>query len=288
MQKAEFSEKTFEFFLNSEIGRHTYAVFAPGQIDEHPLGWDFGAYVDGVLLSRIHHRALLGGYYGLRKSEVDRFAKELSKHLPPIRFNLFLQHKLAVRLVSSGAGQWADWEEPYFRYEVNPDQQQTLCRLDEVSSGRALVLYSCFAGIQSDELHQHHRSQSIIENTNFTEAANLGQHQKVTFVGPGNIAKAHSEAEDIESRSFERIIKDGMEQDELDLVQNTKKLAQLLQRLLEKDDRNLTRVRGIIEASGVQSAEIDLEQSYRDGTLFVAAFEVCFGLKLHQFGKSVP
>lgn len=123
-------------------------------------------------------------------------------YFPPFRFNLFVQHK-RPEFIGSHLGKERDhWERPYFRYDIDSNQQACLEKLETVAGNDALVTYACAAFHTSQELWDHTTRITLIESSNFVRPADLIGHERYSFDLPGSTGLATSEPEIVEGQGF--------------------------------------------------------------------------------------
>ncbi len=223
-----FSEKTFESYFNAELNSRTTFTFSPGQVDEAKLGFDASFWLDSFDLWRVLPPRVFRDFKrfdGVSKSELDHFAGELSKALPPFQLNLFIQYKLAEKLRTARSSEWEFWEAPYFRYDLTAHQQFALERLSKVGRGRCTCLYAAYASVDAAELFDAAANEKVIDGSNLVEAIRLQDHARYSFIDSGSGGTGHSEPEEIEGRNLEELLSEARKTDGFPLAQNVKFLS---------------------------------------------------------------
>jgi len=92
---AEFKEKPYEKYFGDELARLTNVTFSPDQRDEFLLGIDEAFLLPPpFLMGRLPHmrRRRWARLHRFPLSELDHIGDELSRRLPPFKFNLFVQY----------------------------------------------------------------------------------------------------------------------------------------------------------------------------------------------------
>lgn len=229
--KIEFKEKTFEKQFGIEIGRKTNIIFSPDQCDERFLGFDEAFFLPlEYLLSVAPYRRSrrYARMTGVSVREFEHIGEELSRRMPPFRFNIFAQYKRPDYLISRGAKQWRDWGEPYFRYETTLHQQEALAEIETLNRGRAAAIYASPAFRTSDELWQYVEEGEVVQNSNIASVGRLNGHEKYTYISSGQNGKGHSETEEIESVHVFEVLGAGMENEPLPYNQHVKQTAKTI------------------------------------------------------------
>ena len=261
MKRPDFEEKTYEKYFGWELLRHTKGAYSPGQCYEHYLGFDDGFFVRPWFLWR--YRFLFPDWWarrypGMKISEIDQIAAQVSRSLPEFRFNIFVQYKRPVYLCGHGSREWKDWKRPYFRYGITPHQQIALDGVHLASRGRAAVIYAAPVFMDSTILYRHFGSRNIIANSNIVSVHELTDHSRYTYVYPGGGGKVHSDQEEVRSASFQDIMQSVSEQDGSGFYDHVVQTARFIEAgvqgyeearmLLEIVRREFFSVGGVVEA----------------------------------------
>lgn len=280
----EFKEKTFEKYFSSEIARLTNIMFSPDQCDEFVLGFDDAFLLPIPELMRIApfmRRRRWSRMRGILVSELNHVGDWISRRLPPFRFNLFVQYKRPDYLKTRGAAQWSDWQQAYYRYRTTPHQQDILEKTEAQSQGRAATIYASPAFWSAADLWTNVEAETIIENSNVASAARLKGHSRYSYVSPGHKGKAHSDTVDIESRPFEELITEGLENDELPLNQHLKKTATLINEVVQDSDSSAILFERAKSAIGVDQFD---EDTIANALGTIEAFSDAFDLSYCAIG----
>jgi len=122
----EFKEKTFETYFGYEVARQTNITYSPDQCDEEFLGFDAAFLVPGPFLFGLtpyRRRSRLRRLQnGISLQNLEQIAQEIASRMPRFKFNLFVQYKRPVYLLTRGAAQWQHWEQKYYRYDITAHQ----------------------------------------------------------------------------------------------------------------------------------------------------------------------
>ena len=210
---AEFEEKTYEQYLNSELVYRRH-FFPPGQVLESIVGFDVALRTSNFTFWKLFphmfpwwHRMFFMYPAGthLRHEWWEKLEQEIEQ-FPKFKFNCFIQAKRPSRMVRTDAAEYSSWGEPYFRYDTFSNQQHALESLAQKTSGKAIVVYACPAFHTCGELWNAINSGQLVKRTNFCEVAKLNGHSRYSFVSSGNVGVAHSEPIWVESKPFEQTL----------------------------------------------------------------------------------
>lgn len=283
---AEFKEKTFEKYFGFELARLTNVTFSPDQCDEASLGFDDAFLLPWELLRlRLPHlrRRRWARMNGLRISEIDMVGDEISRRMPPFKFNLFVQYKRPEYLSRSSAAERSCWNCPYFRYLTTPHQQALLAQIEIQSNGRAATVYASPAFWRSDDLWNRVHAQSVVAESNIVNVGRLNGHGRFSYRSAGSAGKGHSDPVDIECPSIEQILDGGMRQDDLPFSRHIKRAARQVEDVVKSDDaaaQLLNRARlailGYGEAGTVDVSSDSLSFALATIEAFSDVFDVSF------------
>ena len=210
---AEFEEKQYEQQMNIELlcKYDISDLFAPGQCLENSLGFDVALYSCNKKFWRFFYKGFkrfllyyyhyMVDYPYIRPKDV-RYLEELMKkylgYIPEIKFNLFIQYKRPEYLTRANSSEWKSWNRSYYRYSIDPNQQQLLEKLAQnVDRNSALVIYASPAFHTQQEFWENVRKRTIVDNSNYCEAVNLSGHKKFTYIKGGTFGIAFSEPKEI-------------------------------------------------------------------------------------------
>ena len=203
MPIAEFCEREYETNFNCQITKLHRHVWTPGQVQEHFLGFDSAFLSDTrSIFSLFYSPTFLPT--GIQPSPDDwrRYFEIADHHFPKFCYNLFVQHK-RPEFIGSHLGKERDyWQHPYFRYNIDSNQQTCLEKLETIAGNDALVTYACAAFHTSEELWTHAIQATLISSSNFVRPAKLTGHGRYSFDAPGSKGLATSEPEIVESEAF--------------------------------------------------------------------------------------
>lgn len=281
----EFKERTFEKYFGHELARLTNITFSPDQCDEALLGFDEAFFMPEEWFFRFApfvRRRRRGRITGIEIEEFNKLGKEIARHMPKFKLNLFVQFKRPAYLTSRGAREWSDWNQSYYRYEITPHQQEALERIDAQSSGRAVTIYASPAFWKSDDLWNHISSNAVVEHSNMASVGKLKDHEHYTYIEPGHLGKAHSETVDIESDPFRQMIDIGFERNgALPLDQHLKKTAAAIIEATSGSDLVAPVFQRVQTAKGFENLKPD---SLYDAIAIIGIFSEAFGVRYYAMG----
>lgn len=288
-QVAEFEEKTYEKLFGQELARGRPICFPPGQVLENLIGFDDAfalPWHDFFLRFPFPFRRWPQGWPGVRWSDLDRFANDLSSQVPHLKFNLFVQYKRPEYVEGRRAAEWSYWHRAYFRYQINESQQATLERLHQACAGRAVVVYASPAMWKNEDLFTAAAKRQVVAKSNIASVERLKGHGRYTYAEPGGNGRAYSEPEDIESPDIETVIATGLQQKELPFNQHIKLISAAIEKSLNVDEagaRLLKLARAAIIGEGKEAGELSPE-SFSYALVTVIAFSDAFNVSIYALG----
>ena len=201
MTTAQFCEREYEVNFNSQVPTVHGCIWSPGQVYEHFLGFD-AAYLS--LPQLIFRLFPASPRRGVRLSPADwqEYVQFIDDQFPPFKFNLFVQHKRPEFIRSVLGKEYDQWQHPYYRYDIDHNQQTRLERLETIAGDHALVTYACAAFHTYRELWQHAVKSTLIESSNFIRPAALVGHHRYSFDRAGKSGRATSEPTPVEGQDF--------------------------------------------------------------------------------------
>ena len=138
----------------------------------------------------------------LSPDEWQKYFEIADHYFPPFCFNLFVQHKRPEFIGSHMGKERSYWKHPYFRYDIDSNQQVCLEKLETAADNNALVTYACAAFHTRGELWDHTTRSTLIQSSNFVRPTDLVGHDRYSFDAPGSKGLATSEPEIIEGQGF--------------------------------------------------------------------------------------
>jgi len=207
--RTKYEEKTYESYFNSELSQKADIYFPIGQVQEGNLGFDAAYFIKNKRLWRkfgvlspfwkFWGYPFRGVYLEEVANKMEDFLNIELDNLPEMKTNLLFQYKKPEYIFKANGKEWHLWEKPYFRYSIYEEQQNLLMHIHNQFENSVLVLYAAPAIKTIDELVEKYKQEQIIDNSNFTNAVNLNNHKKNTYVKAGNYSIACSKPEKIES-----------------------------------------------------------------------------------------
>ena len=202
---AEFEEKTYENYFNTELDTKSSIYFPFGQVQEGVIGIDSAANSRNRRLWR-----MLGYPFWFRPhfpgADLSEIAKEMQRyigeevcHIPPMQVNLLIQYKRPEYIISRLGKEWDHWNKSYYRYDIYKTQHDLLIHLEKIFGAEALIIYAAPAISKISELVNIKKQRKIIDNSNFKKAAELTGHERNTYIEAGTYSIACSEPERIDN-----------------------------------------------------------------------------------------
>lgn len=164
---AEFEEKQYEQLLNMELGENR-RIFPTGQYFENTAGVDVALFSRRIAFWRLwFFTPIIQPKRGVHLDSGfwDDLTSEWNSPRYPIKYrcNVFLQHKRPEYVTRGKSEELKHWRKPFFRYLIDEHQQDILSKLEQRVSNDALVLYSCPAFWQKNDLWSFADGGKLIE-----------------------------------------------------------------------------------------------------------------------------
>ncbi|MFL5766103.1 MAG: hypothetical protein ACJ77K_19315 [Bacteroidia bacterium] len=233
---SEFEESEFRGPLFNQLEKGNHLLWEPGQVFEKSIGidrasfstnqylWDLyceTGYLNGVILRNRHFRYIWSG-------------TPPGKTLPDFSLNLFIQAKRGYyskrgksSLISKGIkGQ-------HWFFEITPHQQIALEKLALDLGDDALVVYASPLFHEQQQLYNHTKNQTIVENSTFPKAIALKGHSKWYYDKPGMSGVANPDFSFVEGPDLFTEIKMKREV-KGDMGQNSSKSIEILSERIDK------------------------------------------------------
>lgn len=258
--RAQYEEKTFESYFTAELAQRGIFYFPPGQVQEGSMGADAIALVKQRWLWRRlgypywFNLPFGGAPYREMAEEMEMYLGREISDVPNIRGNLFFQFKRSEYMVKASAEEWGHWKEPYFRYEIYPEQQALLEHLHSKFSTNVLIVYAAPAVQDVSELVDLHCGQQLIARTNFQPAYLLKGHRRNTFVEPGAHSWACSEPVRLNAFSLDEAVsgfRQGVSDKQYAITEFTKEVERVV--LETPFERPFTALRNRYDWQGLES-----------------------------------
>jgi len=209
MSSAEFEEREFETALYQQLRVGNNQVWSPGQVLENSVGFDYSAFCVDSYFWAIH--GLQVPYDGIFLDEQlyrrQLHRRRINRPLPNFSLNLFIQAKRPeIKKTIPKVLKNQSLTLPYWRFKLDPAQQQTLQALAAETSGKCLVCYAAPAFDRLSQLYAHTRAGTIVAHTSFPDASWLSGHTAWNYDRPGAVGVANTDPVRIERPSLiERI-----------------------------------------------------------------------------------
>lgn len=185
MPASEFSEDEYEQNLILELrDKHGHRLphFKPSRVVEHGLGFDFaintnygrlassGVYLDDVLLP-IQAQATIPRRY----------------------VSSFVQCKVPFKVTTAKGKEWAYWSRPYFKFDIDADQNDVLAKLEGSLNGTALVRYATPCYHTFIESEKAVVTSLVADLSHYVSPSGLIRHLTYTYEKPTQVGIACSE-----------------------------------------------------------------------------------------------
>jgi hypothetical protein len=191
MEFAEFEEKQFEIALITELAAGQPTAYPSGQVLEALVGYDVALHPGDPKIWDLLEVGFPPGIVlspGLWSRSPNR---PPTADLPQDLVSLILQVKRPCLLNHFRAGQHHYWRGPYYRFQIEGDQQGQLAALEAGAAGRALVRYASAAFLTMGVLYEHQRERVIAEHSSFVAPSTLSGHRLWTYARPGTTGYAN-------------------------------------------------------------------------------------------------
>ncbi len=201
MKTAEFEEREYEATLYNQLQRRGDNIWAPGQVLEARVGFDYALHTSHPYFWRLQGFLAppLGVTLGMHPSDFWWNGRRFSHPLPDFSLNLFIQAKRPY--IGSRAPKHLaplGFKGPFWKFILDQSQQRVLEALAKSTSGQALVSYASGAFHRVTELWAHSRNGSIVETSTFPTALSLQNHEAWYYNTPGCIGFANPNPEPID------------------------------------------------------------------------------------------
>lgn len=234
MPIAEFCERQYEFDFQSQLPKLHQRVWMPGPVQEHRLGFDAAFFTDSQWIFKLFPaRHIIPP--GIRPSPSiwQKIFNIADQDLEPFCFNLFVQHKRPEFIGSRRGKEHNHWMHPYFRYDIDANQQACLEKLETISGNDALVTYACAAFHTNRERWDRLSRFTLIQSSNFVSPADLKGHHRYSFDAAGSAGLATSEPERVENQGFPERFRGHLDaSDPIPLSAIIKKAAEIVQKTI--------------------------------------------------------
>ncbi|QGZ53535.1 hypothetical protein [Paraburkholderia acidiphila] len=238
MREPNFSEAQLQQSINTAYIRHVWEtegdwIFAhvPSLIDEHDLGWD----------SAFHFP------WADHPANPDHEG-----------CNFFIQYKLSGQLTSSGAKEWADWNEEYFRFKIPHstkddkgkfvDGYHQWDRLKELADQGYPTYYATNSTLSKSDLQTSARAGTLLDETPLLDVRGVhASHKHVTFTAKSNFFLLHSEVERSPKNSFRGVVQTILEEKSSSFESSTKAIIASLSQMSERNEEWRSDISRIIQ-----------------------------------------
>lgn len=286
---AEFEEKEFEKPLYNQLENGRCDVWSPGQCLEAHIGFDFSGNIDtSEFWDRfgrfIPKGVILDDYkmgYVLKKMK-----KEIS--LPDYSLNLFIQAKRPY--IHSGTYGESVYDFKHYSFEIKPNQQKILEKLEHKLRHRALLVYASPVFGTYEELYKHTKDRTMISNTSFPKVSILSGHTHWYYCS-ANSGVAHSEPEKYEIQHIFDLVEElkYQQEDNKSYHENLELLAKLITDSLKEFNEDIQvkyyfyKLDSIEKSNEYMLYARKYDYNYRDIILFLRITFFCEVFNLNWF-----
>lgn len=231
-----YVEKSFETYINAELLSKYGAGWAPGQNEEGFVGFDLYfnmTFLKNILRFGHLYRYCKGVYINDILHHVEQKYSIILRELPHIKVNMLLQYKCPKYLTKKNANEWFYWQKPYYRYDIDCNQQSLIQNIYD-SFSDVLILYAAPAINSAAQLYEYSIKKKIVKNTNFTEGYKLTGHGVNTYLRAGKTSCAFSKPENIESFDFEQLKKMYNIKNDIDNIEYCIRFSNQIKSLVDK------------------------------------------------------
>ena len=201
--KCEFSERNYEKNFDFELNSGN-PFFSPTPNKEKTLGFDSATQTDNEDFWRLWDPnwiivpPRIPNGVNISKS-LWKWVRGIPKiqHFPKMRANVFLQYKIPHYLKGKNSLEYKEWDNPYFRYEIEPVQFKRLSKLENNVSNNAVVAYASPEFYTDDDLMNHFTKKTTICNSNFAKPSSMEKHSRYTYDTSGRPGIGFSKPEHI-------------------------------------------------------------------------------------------
>ncbi len=210
--RTNFEEKTYEGYFNTELDKRTEIFFPLGQVQEGNLGFDASAFSTNSSLWRMfgYPFGIFPLFIGFELREIademEKFLGRVIMNIPRMKANLLFQYKKPEFITRATGKEWIHWNQPYFRYDIYKEQQELLMHIDSTLGAKILILYASPAIQDVNELVDIKVRGELIENSNFSKAAELNLHHRNTYIKAGTYSIACSDPERMDNLDLLKLL----------------------------------------------------------------------------------
>src|SRR5579859_2609005 len=203
--RSTFEEKSFENYFNNELDRNSDIYFPPGQVQEGNLGFDSSAFSRNRRLWRRlgypfwYFPHFEGADLTEIAGEMERLLGEELDDIPSMKANLLFQYKRPEYISIPLGSEWIHWNQPYYRYDIYPEQQSLLMHIHTHFGAKILILYASPAIHEVNDLVKIHLKRELIDYSNFRKVSELNNHHRNTYIAAGLHSIACSQPKKLES-----------------------------------------------------------------------------------------
>jgi hypothetical protein len=203
LAKIEFEEREYETALYHELESKDNHLWAPGQVLEALIGFDYSTYTENPKFWKAIGLPTPPPGYTPQPAAPAAPAPpfNVNRDVPDFSLNLFIQAKRphSHRLKAEEALAKLKLGSPRWKFKISPHQQDRLEILATATGSDALVCYAAPVFHEAMDLYKATLLGSIIDQSTFPTASKLASHSA------WNYSKAGSDGEGIANTELERI-----------------------------------------------------------------------------------
>lgn len=200
---SDFEETEFRGPLFNQLERGSHLLWEPGQVFEKRIGVDRASMCINDYFWELYdeYSPRAGAYLNRRNLDFIWKGKKANKALPDFSLNLFIQAKRSnyssrkkTELVKHGI------PKEHWYFNITRHQQIALQKLAVSLKSKALVVYAAPVFHKQQQLFNHTKNRTIIENSNFPEVIKLKGHKTWYFDKPGTSGVANPDFKAVNGR----------------------------------------------------------------------------------------
>jgi hypothetical protein len=203
-----FEEKQYESAANAELSLSDPAVYSPGQVAEAILGFDAAARQLPMAVWTVLQMGTPPGVLLVPNFWNGAPRQPIDINLPSFHVSVLFQYKRPQFMFRSNAAQFAHWQAPYYRFEIDPNQHEVLKTLETNLGTRALVRYASPAFHEYTVLEQRLLARQILPSSAFVSPLAInGTHSIWSYQTPGTAGYANPDPEKIDSEDYITVVR---------------------------------------------------------------------------------
>ncbi|WOS39908.1 hypothetical protein [Xanthomonas rydalmerensis] len=197
MAKIQIEEREYETALYQELGSTNGHLWAPGQVLEAFMAFDYSTYTKNP---KFWNAVGKNPQLGVNLNPKAPSFKKIKRPLPQFALNLFVQAKRprSHRMKAEAKLAAHKLGSPCWRFKISQPQHRRLRKLAKAAGNKAYVCYAAPVFHMALKLYTAQLKGTIIDQSTFPPVLALGKHHAWNYSQPGAKGVANSEPEPIE------------------------------------------------------------------------------------------